>query len=58
MEAEKIFLRDEIKNKNKIINNLLRNFNKTQNLSHNEYKKTFSSSEKVLIPHGNDTNGT
>ena len=33
MEAEIAFLRDEIKNKNKIINNLLENFSKPQILS-------------------------
>ena len=33
----------------------MRNFNKTQNLSYTEISKTFSSSEKVLISHDNDT---
>ena len=46
-EAEIVFLRDEIKNKNKIINNLLKNFSKPQSLSHNESSETFSSAEKV-----------
>ena len=55
MELEIVFLRDKIKNKNKIINNLLGNFSKPQNLSYNESNKTFSSSEKVLISHDNDT---
>ena len=54
MEAEIVFLRDEIKNKNKIINNLLGNFSKPQNLSYNDSNKTFSSSEEVLISHDND----
>ena len=47
IEAEIVFLRDEIKNKNKIINNLLKNFSKPQSLSHNESSETFSSAEKV-----------
>ena len=68
MEAEIVFLRDEIKNKNKIINNLLGNLSKQnkiinnllgnlskpQNLSYNDSNKTFSSSEEVLISHDND----
>ena len=54
MEAEIVFLRDEIKNKNKIINNLLGNLSKPQNLSYNDSNKTFSSSEEVLISHDND----
>ena len=49
-----VFLRYEIKNKNKIINILLRNFRKPQNLSSNDSKKTFSRSEKILISHDND----
>ena len=49
-----VFLRYEIKNKNKIINNLLGNFSKPQHLSSNDSKKTFSRSEKVLISHDND----
>ena len=47
MEAEIVFLRDEIKNKNKIINNLLKNFSKPQSLSYNESSEIFSSAEKV-----------
>ena len=68
MEADIVFLRDEIKNKNKIINNLLGNLSKQnkiinnllgnlikpQNLSYNDSNKTFSSSEEVLISHDND----
>ena len=54
MEAEIVFLRDEIKNKNKIINNLLGNLSKPQNLSYNDSNKTFFSSEEVLISHDND----
>ena len=51
MEEEIVFLRDEIKNKNKIKNNLLGNFSKPQNLSYNDSNKFFSSSEEVLISH-------
>ena len=47
-------MRDEIKNKNKIINNLLGNFSEPQKLSYNDSSETFSSSEKVLISHDND----
>ena len=54
MEAEIVFLRDEIESKNKIINNLLGNFSKSQNLSYNDSNKTFYSSEKVLISHDYD----
>ena len=32
MEAEIVFFRNKIKNKNKVIKNLLRNFSKSQNL--------------------------
>ena len=49
-----VFLRYEIKNKNKIINILLGNLRKPQNLSSNDSKKTFSRSEKILISHDND----
>ena len=51
MEAEIVFFRNKIKNKNKVIKNLLRNFSKSQNLSYNAINKTFSISEKVLISH-------
>ena len=54
MEKEIISWLDEIKNKNRIINNF-GNFNKPQNLSYKESNKTFSSLEKVLIFHDNDT---
>ena len=46
MEAEIVFLRDQTKSKNKIINNLLLNLNKPQNLSYNESNKTFSNFEE------------
>ena len=55
MEGEIVLLLGKIKNKNKIINNLLENFNKPQYPTYNESNKTFSSSEKVLISHDNDT---
>ena len=54
MEAEIVFLRDEIKNKNKFLNNLLGNFIKSQNPSYNDISKAFSRSEKVLISHDDD----
>ena len=54
MEKEIVSLLDEIKNKNRIIHNF-GSFNKPQNLSYKESNKTFSSSEKVLIFHDNDT---
>ena len=54
MEKEIISWLDEIKNKNRIINNF-GNFNKPQNLSYKESNKTFSGLEKVLIFHDNDT---
>ena len=41
METEIVFLWDEIKNKNKIINNLLGNFSKPQNLSYNNSNFNF-----------------
>ena len=41
METEIVFLWDEIKNKNKIINNLLGNFSKPQNLSYNNNNFNF-----------------
>ena len=55
MEGEIDLLLGKIKNKNKITNNLLENFNKPQNPTYNESNKTSSSSEKVLISHDNDT---
>ena len=55
MEGEIDLLLGKIKNKNKITNNLLENFNKPQNPTYNESNKTCSSSEKVLISHDNDT---
>ena len=42
-----VFLRDEIKNKNKIINNLLRNFSKPQNLSYKDSNITMEPQEAV-----------
>ena len=42
-----VFLRDEIKNKNKIINNLLRNFSKPQNLSYKDSNITVEPQEVV-----------
>ena len=52
--AEIVFLRDEIKKKNKILNNLLGNFSKPQNMLYSEANKTFSSSKNVLISHDSD----
>ena len=40
-------MRDEIKNKNKIINNLLRNFSKPQNLSYKDSNITMEPQEAV-----------
>ena len=54
METEIIFLRDEIKSKNQIINNSLENFYKPQNLYYNECNKSFSSPKKILISYDND----
>ena len=42
-----VFLRDEIKNKNKVLNNLLRNFSKPQNLSYKDSNITMEPQEAV-----------